>query len=92
MVKERKPKKEKEKKKFNKEGSIVEMMKVLHGEIGELGEKRSRTEINVMLKGGTCSHQENKREKKETLLVPKFSQMLCCVIALCGCDVIFIHL
>lgn len=68
------------------------MMKVLHGEIGKLGEKRSRTEINIMLKGGTCNHQENKREKKEMLLVAKFSQKFCCVIALCGCKVIFIHL
>lgn len=37
---------------------------ILHGEIGELGKKRGRTEINVMLKEETCNHQENKRKKK----------------------------
>ncbi len=51
---------------------------VLHGEIGKLGKKRSRTEINVMLKEGTCNHQENKRKRKEKLLAPK--QKLSCVI------------
>lgn len=43
---------------------------VLHGEIGELGKKRGRTEINVMLKEETCNHQENKRKKRK-ILVPK---------------------
>lgn len=32
----------------------------LHGEIRKLGEKRSRTEINVMLKEGTCRKKRRK--------------------------------
>lgn len=28
----------------------------LHGEIRKLGKKRSRTEINIMLKEGACTH------------------------------------
>lgn len=40
---------------------------VLHGEIGKLGKKRSRTEINVMLKEGTCNHQENKRKERKVI-------------------------
>lgn len=44
---------------------------VLHGEIGKLGKKRSRTKINVMLKEGTCNRQENKKERKKKLLAAK---------------------
>lgn len=49
---------------------------VLHREIGKLGEDRSRTKINVMLKEGTCHIQQNekKREKKlETKLYQTFT-------------------
>lgn len=42
----------------------------LHGEIRKLGEKRSRTEINVMLKEGTCSIKKI-GENKEMLLAMK---------------------
>lgn len=49
-----------------KEDPRVETMKCfLHGKIGKLGKKRSRTEINIMLKEGTCNHQENKRKKRK---------------------------
>lgn len=40
---------------------------ILHGEIGKLGKKRSRTKINIMLKEGTCNHQENKRRKRKVI-------------------------
>lgn len=41
----------------------------LHGEIRKLGEKRSRTEINVMLKEGTCRNKIG--ENKDMLLAMK---------------------
>lgn len=44
---------------------------VLHGEIGKLGKKRSRTKINVMLKEGTCNRQENKKERKKEVISGK---------------------
>lgn len=43
----------------------------LHGEIRKLGEKRSRTEINVMLKEGTCSIKKKIGENKEISLAMK---------------------
>lgn len=63
---------------------------VLHGEIRKLGKKRSRTEINVMLKEGTCSHQENKRKKRKVIS----AEVKCSFVTVnsAQCKVIFIHL
>lgn len=37
---------------------------VLHGEIRKLGKKRSRTEINIMLKEEACNIKTNKKKHK----------------------------
>lgn len=63
---------------------------VLHGKIGKLGEKRGRTEINIMLKEGTCNHQENKRRKEKNISAKVKVQLFYLMLALCGLKVIFI--
>lgn len=48
----------------------------LHGEIGKLGKKRGRTEINVMLKVG-ANNQEIREEERKTISA-KVSSVMCC--------------